>query len=74
MRIKDLREIFHHAGSHVNHASKDTILHGLDGLGNSPENPESVTCEAELRTLDVFHLETKLLDEVVINECRGWCW
>ena len=74
MRIEDVREIFDHAGSHVDHASKYTILHGLNGLGNSSEDPEPVASKGELATLDIIHLETELPHKVVINECRCWCW
>ena len=74
MRIEDVREIFNHAGSHVDHASKYTILHGLNSLGNSSENPEPVASKGELTALDVIHLETELLHEIVINQCRCRRW
>ena len=72
MRIENVREVFHHTGSHVNHASEDTILDSLNRLGNSSKNSKPVTSKGELGTLDVFHLETKLLDEIVINQGRCW--
>ena len=55
MRIEDVRKIFNHAGSHVDHASKYAILHGLNGLGNSSEDPEPVASKGELATLDILH-------------------
>ena len=48
MRIKDVREIFHHAGPHVSCAEDDAILDSLDSLRNFTQNPELVSRETVL--------------------------
>ena len=73
MRIKDVREIFYHAGPHVSCAEDDAILDSLDGLRNLTQNPELVSRKAGLRTLNIVQLEAEFLHQAVVNQRCRWC-
>ena len=74
MRIKDVREIFHHAGPHVSCAEDDAILNSLDGLRNLPQNSELMPRKAVFGALNIIQLEAEFLHQAVVNQRCRWCW
>ena len=61
-------EVLYHTGPHVSCAEDPAVLDSLDGLGNSPEDPELVTSIGELRALQVLHLEAEISDQIIVHE------
>ena len=68
MAVKGPVEVFHHICSHVSCAADLPVLDGLEGLGDSPQDPELHTSEGVLAALEVLYLQAEVPDQVEVNE------
>ena len=71
--VKGSPEPLHYTGPEVDRATDHSVRDGLHRLRDFAENSQFLATVGEFRTLEVGHLETKVTDQIEINErCAGY--
>ena len=68
MCVKVEIKVFYHASFVVEVSENFSIIHTLNSATNFAQEPELLTTEMYFLTLNVAHLQSKLVNKVMINK------